>query len=131
MSIEQGIYSALTNDAAFNALVSGRVYHLHLPQNADFPCASFDVEQQEEPTDYDGQGTFGAVEITLHYWADQIADCRTLAGEGRAVLKNYSGALGTEHVFRTRLTGQVSVFEQDVGQDGKYRFTQIYSLLCR
>lgn len=123
--IATGLFTLLSNNAGVSALVATRVYPLSLPQNAVFPCISYEFEEQQEQSDYDGQGDFGDVEIQINNWADEYDDALSLAAAVKTALKNFTGNLDGEYVYRLILNTSVTVIEDAVG---KYRTTQIYTL---
>lgn len=124
--IDEGLFSVLTADASVSALVGARVYALGLPQNPQYPCISYSVDEQEESSGYDGQGDFGAVDIQLDSWADDYQTAKDLAAAVKARLKNYQGELGGVRVFRLILSGSVIVKEEAID---KYRASQVFNLL--
>lgn len=128
--IQEGLFTVLTNDAGVSALVSSRVYPLGIPQNAVLPCIAYTVEEQEENSDYDGQGDFGEIEIQIDCWAGseptEYAVSLAVAKAVKAALKNYNGLMGSVRVYRLVLVTSVSVFESKVDM---HRTTQVYSLV--
>ena len=45
--IVNGLFTLLSNDAAISALVSTRIYPLGMPQNVQYPCLMYVIDEQQ------------------------------------------------------------------------------------
>lgn len=127
--IEEDVYSVLAAASAVTALVGDHISVYPLPQSPVYPCVGYQVEEQQQASDYDGQGDFGEVEIQIDNWADTYVAAKSLGEAVSGVLKNYRGLFGATQVWQITLDANVTVFDQNAGQEGKFRNSQVYTLL--
>lgn len=116
--IEAGLYDYLINDSNINALVSGRVYPIILPQNAVYPCITYRRSGDDRNYDFAGQTGFVAGFIDIDAWGDTFSAAKGLQKTILTAIKNYKGLMGTVTVDRAFISASVDVYEDSVE---KYR----------
>ena len=98
MSLEQGLKSALTADAAVNALVNGRIYPEMMPFDVTYPAISY---QRISTTTYqllENVDDFTQVRIQVDCWDSSYSGVKALASAVKGAIHGVR-ALGSQSVF--------------------------------
>jgi hypothetical protein len=92
VELEEGLYAYLTAQPNIAAYVSGRVYHVEMPQNPTYPCITFQRFATPEVV-YAMGGPCGFVTalIQLDCWAEKRKTARQLAIQVRLALSGFRG----------------------------------------
>lgn len=122
MSIESGIYTALTTDTDVAALITNgdspetfRVYPLRLKEGYSLPAISYQRISTDRLHDLDGPTGRASPRFQIDCWAASYSTVRDLATKVRAVLDGHKGTLGGEaNVGGIHQQGERDGFEEDI-----------------
>jgi len=90
--IEEEIFARLNTYAGVSALVSGRIYPIHLPQNPTYPCVVYTRIANEHINNLDGSAGLSKPWIQIDAWADDPMEARDIGEQIRLGLQGYSGS---------------------------------------
>lgn len=92
MAIEQGLYSKVTGNGTVSALIGTRFYPVVVPQNAVYPCASYQTISGV-PTYTIGtqQAQIRQPRIQINAWAQTFDQARALGRAIRAAIDHQTG----------------------------------------
>tara|TARA_R110002074_G_scaffold383239_1_gene563449 strand:- start:473 stop:868 length:396 start_codon:yes stop_codon:yes gene_type:complete len=107
MTLEQGIRAAVIADSNLNAIISGRIYHERMPQNATMPAILFSRVSTSQNSMLDGIDTLTQVRIQLDIYGDTSASVRDLSTKLRTLLNGHAGDLGGSAVQFARLDSEI------------------------
>jgi len=101
-SIEQSIYSLLTNDASVTALTSTRIYPAIVPEQAAMPAITYQQISGDREHDFDDAIGYATGRFQINCWDDSYGGARVLANAVRQVLDGFTGTsygLYVHHIF--------------------------------
>ena len=106
--IEQGIVSLLNANAPLMATINRCIYPVFVPQDASYPCLSYQVISTTASYDFQGESTTES-RIQFDAWAEDYMNCKTIQKALRAVIDAYDGVLSEG----TRVLGAFRSLETD------------------
>lgn len=98
VTIEDGIYAALTGDGDVSSYVGGRVYSATLPQHVEFPAIAFHFIASSK---VHAQGKDSGVSMSLFQfdiYSESHDEAIEIREAVRALLQDFSGDLGSKGV---------------------------------
>jgi hypothetical protein len=97
ITIEEGLKAYLTANIGLAALVSGRVYPLHLPQTVTIPSLTFQRVSTPRVTTHDMSGSSGTAYPRFQFdaWGASPMEAKRVTDALRAALNGYRGTMGT------------------------------------
>ena len=124
--IEEEIRARLNTFAGVSALVSGRIYPIHLPQNPTYPCVVYTRIANEHFNNLDGSAGLSSPFIQVDAWADDPMEARDIGEQIRLALQGYSGSLASGvTIHGISLDSDREGFEYEVGT---YRHSADYTV---
>lgn len=97
--IETGLYEFLRDAATVNAIVSGRVYPVYLPQSPIYPAITFQRISGPRVRSLTGPSNLAHPRIQVDCWAATYNAAKELADAVRIAIDGYSGAMGDHTVY--------------------------------
>lgn len=94
MTVEEALYTHLTDDAGVAALVSARVYPLVAPQDVARPYLVYQRISTPRVRSHSGPSGLAHPRFQITAVASTYGSARSLANAVRAALDGYSGAMG-------------------------------------
>lgn len=136
MSIEAAIRSILVSNGAVSAVVSTRVYPTRTPDNATFPCISYQrvLSTREHRLDGAGNLTFSSFQIDI--WTPKTTagggggaeQARDLARKVQTALDGYRGTVLSVDIQGILSENETHGWEQEIEV---YRVTQQWKVMHR
>lgn len=112
MSIEEAIYSHLSDSTSVSALVSTRIYHGHLPQSqTTYPVLTISLISNVHGHHLKAATGETTARIQIDCWATTMADVTTLAEAVRQQLQGFRGTLDTVEVHFIQLLDERNLSE--------------------
>lgn len=96
ITIEEGLYHFLTNNAGLVALVGTRVYPNRLPQSGTLPALTYQRIDSPRIATHDTAGASGTARPRFQFdcWGATYATCKAVSDALRAALNGYRGTMG-------------------------------------
>lgn len=121
ISIEEGIVYQLKNHAGLNALISGRVYPLRLPQSATLPAVTYQrVSTPRELTHDQASGGLAMPRFQFTVIAENFDTAKGIVAQLRAALNGFKGTFGsggsTVSVYASLSDNEVDQYDPVSGQ---------------
>ena len=91
MTIEDAIYSILTTSLGLDALVSGRIYPVKLPQAPLYPCISYLRISTQRLSAMGSDTPVVQARFQFSAWDKKHSDALAVAVQIRAAIKRYRG----------------------------------------
>lgn len=116
MSIEGAIYARLSNYSALAALVSDRIYPVHLPQDSALPAVVFQkvsgipVPALVADTDLI-EARYQVTCIAESY--DAATGVKAVADQVRAALRRYKGTLDSTKIEDVQIIDETDLYDDD------------------
>lgn len=137
MAIEHAFRTLLTNDAAVTAVVSTRIYLIRTPDNATFPCISYQRLDTTREHTLNGASTFSISTFQVDIWAPKISSngltsgpdiAQDLARKVQNALDGYRGEINSVDIQGILSNNESQGWEQDVDV---FRVTQQWRIFHR
>ncbi|RMD51893.1 DUF3168 domain-containing protein [Candidatus Parcubacteria bacterium] len=125
MTIEYGLYNKLKNDAGINALVSGRVYPLRLPQQPTLPAITYQRISTVRLQQLGGVTNNARVRFQIDSFAETFNEIKDIAAAIRAALDGFKGTLSSDTVYRIISLSENDLYENEADI---YRNSQDYEV---
>jgi len=106
MNIEDGLFYYLTNNVGVAAIVSTRVYPLVMAQKTTLPAITYQTTALTPDRTLDGNTGRITATIQINAWAETHVEVKSLAEALRLALNDYSGAMGSDTVQRSRVESE-------------------------
>lgn len=94
MIIGNYIAAAIKASSAMNALISGRIYPVIIPQNDPYPAITYSVVNSPADTGHETAATQDRATVQFNIWASTYASCLAIDTALRTLLDNVSGTAG-------------------------------------
>ena len=94
MIIGNYIAAAIKASSAMNALISGRIYPVIIPQNDPYPAITYSVTNSPANTGHETAATQDRATVQFNIWATTYASCLAIDTALRTLIDNVSGAAG-------------------------------------
>ena len=136
MSIEAALRGLLVANSPVNTVVSGRIYPTRTPDNATFPCISYQrVSTQREHT-LESPGNFTTCFFQLDIWAQKLSPtnvggaevARDLARKVQTALDGFRGTVSGVDIQGILSENESHGYENDIEV---YRVTQQWRVMFR
>lgn len=96
ISIEEGLTYQLKNHAGLNALISGRVYPLRLPQSATLPAVTYQrISTPRVLTHDQAAGGLATPRFQFNCIAENYDTAKAIVAQVRAALNGFRGSFGS------------------------------------
>ena len=117
MSVEEALYSILSNDTEVAALVSARIYPNLLPESATLPALTY--QELTGPRQHTMDGPVGTVRFRfqINCWASTYAVADELSTEVRKALDDYSGTVESQYIHFVEMLDEADAMENIAGLD--------------
>ena len=114
MSLETGLYTALTGDAGVSALVGTRIYPEIMPQGVTYPAISYQRISTTRTNMLSGVDDFTQVRVQVDCWDDSYSGVKALSAAVKSAIDGVT-ALGTEAVHHCFMDSErdLSQFDGD------------------
>jgi len=112
MSLETGLYSALTGDGTVSGLVSTRVYPEVMPQGVTYPAISYQRISTVRYNMLSGVDDFTQVRIQVDCWDSSYSGVKTLAAAVKSALDGVT-VLGAETIQHCFMDSMVDLSQVD------------------
>lgn len=96
-TLEEGLKSYLSTYTGLNSLISGRVYHMSIPENATLPCLTYQRIDTPRTTTMDSSGATGDLtspRFQFDAWAATFSSAKAITDQVRAALNGKTGSVG-------------------------------------
>jgi len=113
MIIEDGLFSYLSNNAGVAAIVSNRIYPLVMAQKTTLPAITYQTTALRPDRSLAGNTGRMAATIQINAWAGTHVAVKQLAEALRAALNDYSGAMGSDTIERSRVETETDGFDEE------------------
>lgn len=135
MGIEAALRTILTGNTPVNNVVSGRIYPVRTPDNATFPCISYQrVSTQREHT-LESAGNFTSCFFQLDIWCPRVSGsqggadmAQDLARKVQTALDGYRGTVTGVDIQGILSENESHGYENDIEV---YRVTQQWRIMFR
>lgn len=108
MSIATILKAALAADTAINALVSGRIYPVQLPQSVTYPAISY---QRISSTGTNGNTAMRESRYQISCWAETYLGGLTLAAAVKALAEGYTNTASTPGIKMTQIVNELDDYD--------------------
>jgi len=115
MNIEDGLFSYLTNNAGVKAIVVSRVYPLVMPQKTTLPAITYQTTALKPDRTMAGNTGRMTATIQINAWAETHVGVKALAQALRTALNDYSGAMGSDTIQRSRVETEKDGWDEETG----------------
>jgi len=115
MNIEDGLFYYLTNNAGVSAIVGTRVYPLVMAQKTTLPAVTYQTTALRPDRSLDGNTGRMTATIQINAWAETHVAVKSLAEALRTALNDYSGAMGSDTIQRSRVLNETDGWDEDTG----------------
>jgi len=95
MTLEEGLYDHLTNDAGVSALVGTRIYPLVVPQDVALPAIAYQRISGPRDHAHDGPSGLGRARMQFTFVGTSYSQAKSVAEAVRASLDGFKGTMGT------------------------------------
>jgi len=119
LSVEDGIFSLLTGDAAIGGLVGTRVYPTELPEGVTWPAILYMRPDTTREATMDTAGLPVAM-VGIHCFDESPADVITLAEAVKDALVGYHGTAGGTKVVGCVLKDEKNGWDFEKSSTGLY-----------
>ena len=101
MSLETGLYTALTADSTLSALVGTRIYPEVMPQGVTYPAVSYQRVSTVRTNLLSGVDDFTEVRIAIDCWDDSYSGVKAVADAVKGAIDGVTvlGAQAIQHCF--------------------------------
>jgi len=96
ITIEEGLYYFLKNNAGVSNLVAARIYPNKLPQTATLPAITYQRISTPRVHTHDTSGAVGTAHPRFQFdaWGTTYSSCQAVSDAIRAALNGYKGTMG-------------------------------------
>jgi hypothetical protein len=122
MSVESGLYTALTTNGGVAALVSLRVYPHDLPESPTFPAITYRFITVMETDDFGGITGLQNGSVEINCWSTTFDGAIALGDAVKACLAGFSGSFGGGNCSFCNWSRRA---ENDIQPDGTTRWRMI------
>ena len=121
MRIDEAVYTYLSGYAGLTALVGKRIYPDIAPQQAIYPCLTYQMLSEEEVNTFtQPNSTMIGVVFSFSVWGSTRASSKAASEQLRLAFKNYSGVTGgVGGVTVSGVEKLGSISDIDIDSDGK------------
>lgn len=135
MSIESALRAILVANTPVNTALGGRIYPTRTPDNATFPCASYQrVSTQREHT-LESAGNFTTCYFQIDIWTPRVSGAqggadlaREIARKIQTALDGYRGIISSVDIQGILSENETHGYENDIEV---YRVTQQWRIMFR
>lgn len=114
--IEEAVKNILEDSAGVAAIVSARIYPIQLPQECTLPAISFSkVSVFGKDLTHSGTSQTANSIMQVSCWAKSVLAVKNLANAVKAALHGYSGSVGSDTIFFSKMVNEVDIFDPEVG----------------
>ena len=113
--IEEALYSILTTDAGFSALVGSRVYPLQIPQDAALPATAYQRISGLQVFSLSGSSGLARPRFQLTHVADEYSVVNGVANAARAALNGYRNTIAGVEVQAAFLENDDDAYARETG----------------
>jgi len=113
-TIEEALYSKLSNDAGVSGLVSTRVFPNLMPQNPTYPLLVYTRVSGPRIHSHDGSSGLAHPLFQIDSWAETYAGVKALAEKVRLALQGFSGTVATVVINGILFEGDRDLYEDGV-----------------
>lgn len=136
MSLEAAFRNLLTTDGSVSAVVGTRIYPIRTPDNATFPCISYQRVSSQREHVMEGAGNLTFTTMQVDIWTPKItaagaggADiARDLARKVQTRLDGYRGTVLSVDIQGILSENETHGWEQEIEV---YRVTQQWTVIHR
>lgn len=114
-SLEAGLYSYLTAQAAITAIVGTKIYPNRIPQGTALPCLMYSRTNTDHETQLAGAAGIATATMQIDCFATGAGGYMTvknLANAVRVKLHGYRGYMGTEAVNDCSLQNEIDIYDE-------------------
>lgn len=127
-TIEEALFSKLTNESAITDLVGTRVYPLTLPQNPTYPAMTYQQISKVWGKTHQGAGDMGWPRFQFDCYGTSYSAAKGVANALRQTIDGFSGTVATVDVCAIFFVNEVDDFNDEVGV---YRVAADYRVIYR
>lgn len=115
-TLEQGIYSYLTNYAGLTAIIGTRVYAFRIPQSVTMPCLTYQRISTPRILTHDTSGASNLAYPRFQFdaWADTYEVAKSITDVVRAALNGKTGNIGSGGYIVTIQASLVDAEEPEI-----------------
>ena len=101
MSLETGLYTALTADSTLSGLVGSRIYPEIMPQGVTYPAVSYQRVSTGRTNLLSGVDDFTEVRVIIDCWDDSYSGVKAVADAVKSAIDGVTvlGAQSIQHCF--------------------------------
>lgn len=101
MSLETGLYTALTSDSTISGLVNSRIYPEIMPQGVTYPAISYQRVSTVRSQMLSGVDDFTQVRVIIDCWDDSYSGVKAVADAVKSAIDGVTvlGAQSIQHCF--------------------------------
>ena len=101
VSLETGLYTALTSDSTISGLVNSRVYPEIMPQGVKYPAISYQRISTVRAQMLSGVDDFTQVRVQIDCWDDSYSGVKALAAAVKGAIDGVTvlGAQAIQHCY--------------------------------
>lgn len=122
MSIESALFSYLSGVGGIAAIVGTRIHPLELPQNAVFPCITYQVISFQHTDSLTGSSGLGTARIQVNCWARNVtgsssgyATMLSLRDAVRDAMDGFSGTWDATNIDHAYILDEGDLFQPSAG----------------
>ena len=106
MSLETGLYTALTSDSTVSGLVGSRIYPEIMPQGVTYPAISYQRISTVRTVMLSGVDDFTQVRVMIDCWDDSYSGAKALASAVKSAIDGVTvlGAQSIQHCMMDSMT---------------------------
>jgi|688.fasta_scaffold489349_3 hypothetical protein len=134
MSIEAALFTLLSTDSQIASVVKKRIYPVRTPDNAVFPCISYQRTSGQREHHLDGAGSLTFSRFIIEIWTPRehttggAIMAQDLARKIQARLDGYKGTVSAVDILGILSENEAQGYESDVEV---YRITQTWLIMHR
>lgn len=114
--IDALVYYVLKNNSTIAGKVSTRIYPIQVPQNAATPFIQYQkIGSYDRVLPHSGAGHVATSIFRISAFGTTALEAKEIAAAVVAQFQGYSGAVGSDKVYIARVSGEMDLFEDDLG----------------
>lgn len=112
--IDEALYSLLIAYAGLTALVSTRIYPMHLPQQPTLPAVSYQrISSGRRDVHHGGITAVAETIFQVSCWATTLKSAKDIAAAVRTRMHGYNGTVGSVKIFSSRVINEVDLYDPE------------------
>ena len=112
MSLETGLYTALTSDSTISGLVNSRIYPEIMPQGVKYPAISYQRVSTVRTQMLSGVDDFTEVRVIIDCWDDSYSGVKAVADAVKSALDGVT-VLGAQSIQHCIMDGMSDLSQID------------------